>query len=237
MMLSVKGQWQKPRRALKARDEESQWVAVEDRRRRRFAFEETARGILRTLEDSEDLKVSVTELQDQLGMSEEADTSCSAGKKRKRPIFLKFFRQGEEEVCIASLARWNAQWKGLVELERRCRDTMQEVKLLSDRQELLKGMVQDKIRLQSRATEKSYDQILEEMKKLEEKKSEEALLLLQKRHDLWRYLNERDEARRLQSSGSSRRVRKGFDLQHPFSSESCRSSTVDYVRIRRKRKN
>ena len=32
----------------------------------------------------------------------------------------------------------------------------------------------------------------------------------------------------LQSSGNSRRVRKGLGLQHPFSSESCRSSTVDH---------
>ena len=33
-----------------------------------------------------------------------------------------------------------------------------------------------------------------------------------------RYQNERDEARRLQSSGNSRKVRKGLDLQHPTSS-------------------
>ena len=51
---------------------------------------------------------------------------------------------------------------------------------------------------------------------------------MQKRHDLWRYQNERDEARRLQSSGTSRRVRKGLDLQHPFSSESCTSSTMNH---------
>ena len=31
----------------------------------------------------------------------------------------------------------------------------------------------------------------------------------------------------LQSSGNSR-VKKEMDLQHPFSSESCRSSTVDH---------
>ena len=49
-----------------SRDEESQWVAVEDRRKRRVAFEETARGTLRYLEDSEVLKVSVMELQEQL---------------------------------------------------------------------------------------------------------------------------------------------------------------------------
>ena len=51
---------------------------------------------------------------------------------------------------------------------------------------------------------------------------------MQKRHALRRWQNDRDEARRLQSSGNSRTVRKGVDLQHPFSSESCRSSTVDH---------
>ena len=58
---------------------------------------------------------------------------------------------------------------------------MHDVKLLSERQEVLKGMVEDKIRLQSRATEKYYEQIFEEMKELEEKKSKEALLLVQKK--------------------------------------------------------
>ena len=88
---------------------------------------------------------------------------------------------------------------------------MHEVKSLSERQEILKGMVEDKIRLKSRATEKYCDQILEEMKELEEKKSEEALLLVQKKHILMRYHNERYEARRLQ--GCSRGTRKEADLQ------------------------
>ena len=61
---------------------------------------------------------------------------------------------------------------------------MQEVKLSSERQEVLKGMVEDKIRLLCRATEKYYEQIFEEMKELEEKKSKEALLLVQKKHTL-----------------------------------------------------
>ena len=50
-------------------------VAVEDRRRRRVAFEETAKGMLRYLDDSEYLKFSVTELQEQQGISEEAGVS------------------------------------------------------------------------------------------------------------------------------------------------------------------
>ena len=57
----------------------------------------------------------------------------------------------------------------------------QELKLLSERQEMLKGMVEDKMRLQSRATEKCYEHFLVEMKELEEEKSEEALVLVQKK--------------------------------------------------------
>ena len=52
---------------------------------------------------------------------------------------------------------------------------------------------------------------------------------MQKKYDLRRYQNERDEARRLQRSGNSRRVKKEIALQYPFSSESCRSSTMDHV--------
>ena len=40
---------------------------------------------------------------------------------------------------MASLARSDTQLKGLAELERLCQDLMQEVKLLSERQEVLVG--------------------------------------------------------------------------------------------------
>ena len=76
---------------------------------------------------------------------------------------------------------------------------------------------------------KYYEQIVEEMKELEEKKSEEALLLVHKKHDSRRYQNERDETRRLQRSGSSRRMKKEADSQDLLSLESCRSSAVDYT--------
>ena len=62
-------------------------------------------------------------------------------------------------------------------MEIRCRKWT----LLSERQETLKGTVRDKSRLQSRATEKYYGQIFEEMKGLEEKKSEESLPVVQKK--------------------------------------------------------
>ena len=77
---------------------------------------------------------------------------------------------------------------------------IQEVKLLSERQEILNGMVEDKITLQNRATEKYYEQIFEEMKVLEKEKSKEAFVFVEKKHILMRYQNERDEARRLQRS-------------------------------------
>ena len=79
-------------------DEESQCISVEDRRRRRVAFEKTAKRMLRDSEDSDDVKVGVTELQEQLEISEEAGTP--SGKLPSRQF--------------ASLARWNAQLKCLV---------------------------------------------------------------------------------------------------------------------------
>ena len=103
------------------------------------------------------------------------------------------------------------------------------MKVLSKRQEIMRGMAEDKIWLQCRATEKYHDQIFEEMKELEEGKSEEAPLLVQKKYDLWRYQNERDEARRLQRSGTLRRTRKEADTQDRLSFESIRSSAVDQV--------
>ena len=58
-----------------SRDEEGHWISVEDRRRRRVTFEKTAKRMLRYVEDSEDVKVGVTELQEQLEISEDASAS------------------------------------------------------------------------------------------------------------------------------------------------------------------
>ena len=96
---------------------------------------------------------------------------------------------------------------------KRCQNMRQEVNYLSERQEIFRGMVEHKFRVQSRATEKNYEQIFEEMKELEEKKPEEALLIVHEKYFLWRYQNERDEARRLQRSGSSRRIKEEADSQ------------------------
>ena len=71
-----------PERTLKRRcrskvsplssDEEGRWVSMEDRRRRRAVFEKTAKRMLKYIEDSDDVKVGVTELHEQFEMSEEA---------------------------------------------------------------------------------------------------------------------------------------------------------------------
>ena len=50
---------------------------MEDRLRRRIAFEKTAKRILKYSEDSDDVKVGVTELQEQLEISVEAGISIT----------------------------------------------------------------------------------------------------------------------------------------------------------------
>ena len=105
--------------------------------------------------------------------------------ERGKKLF-QIIRLEENEVYIACLARWDTQLKGLVELERRCQELMQEVELLSGRQEVLAGLQEDKSRLQSKATEKYYETIFEEMMELEEKKSKDAMVLVEKKHILSR---------------------------------------------------
>ena len=90
-------------------------------------------------------------------------------------------------------------------------------------------MVEDKIRMQSRATENIYEQIFLEMKELEEKKPEEALLIVHEIYYCWRSQKERHEARRLQRSGSSRTMKEEADSQDLLSFQSCRSPAVDHV--------
>ena len=100
MILSIKEQWQKPRRAppctdrtLKtplpqqsspsAREEEGHWVVMEDRRRRSIAFEKLAKEMLRYLDNSDDVKVGVTELQEQLNLSEKVGISVGKWSSRR----------------------------------------------------------------------------------------------------------------------------------------------------------
>ena len=57
--------------------------------------------------------------------------------------------------------------------------------------------------MRSRASERLHDRIIEEIKDMEHKKTEEALNLVKKENDLWRYQNEKEEAIRLQGARKS----------------------------------
>ena len=122
---------------------ESQGLVEENKRKWFAAYEDAAKKMLKYLEDSEDLKVILRELKEQLESSEEAGISILQIAKQARnervQKLSQIFRQEENEVYIASLARWDTQLKGLMELERRCQELVQEVKLSSERQGVVAG--------------------------------------------------------------------------------------------------
>ena len=157
-----------------AREEEDQWEVMEDRRRRRIAFENLAKGMLRYLDSSSnDVKVSITVLQErvevpaQIGISiQQVAQQAMNGNGQK--IFEVFWQEEEEkeeeELCFASWARWEAQRKGLVDLEKRCQDKSREIQMLNKRQEIFQNAIEGKLRVQDRASERLQDQIIEEIK-------------------------------------------------------------------------
>ena len=97
-----------PERTLKTtlpRDEESQCFSGKGRRRRRVAFEEMAKRMLRYLEDSEVMKERVTELQEQLEISDEAGVSIrqiaqQATNEKGHKIFLKFLGKEKKRYVL-----------------------------------------------------------------------------------------------------------------------------------------
>ena len=62
---------------------------------------------------------------------------------------------------------------------------------LSKRQEICQNAIDGKLRVQDRASERMQDQIIEEIKELLHTKTEEALQLAEKEHDLWMFQNEK----------------------------------------------
>ena len=185
-----------------AREEECHWELTKERRRRRSAFESLAKSMLRYLDNCNEVKVSINELQEwvevpkQIGISIQ-QVARQATDEDGEKIF-EVFWQEEEELCIASWARWEAQRKGSVDLERRCRDIRREILMLNKRQEIFRNAIEGKLRVQDRASERLQDQIIEEIKEMESTKTEEALQLVENEHDLWMYQNEKEEAKRLQ---------------------------------------
>ena len=105
--------------------------------------------------------------------------------------------------------RWEAQRKGLVDLERRCQDISREIQMLNKRQEIFQNAIEGKLRVQDRASERMQDQLVEEIKELVHRKTEEAFQTAGKEHYLWMYPNEKEEAKRLQGV---RKLRKDEEM-------------------------
>ena len=111
----------------------------------------------------------------------------------------------EGELFVAFWARWEAQRKGLFDLEGRCQDISRETQMLNRRQEIFQNAIEGKLRVQDRASERLQDQIIEEIKELESTQTEEAMQLVRKEHDVWMYQNEKEEAKRLQGARNPRK--------------------------------
>ena len=77
--------------------------------------------------------------------------------------------------------------------------------LLSERQEIFRGMVEVKIRMQGRAMEKYYEQIIEEIKEL--KRNQKRLCYLCRASSIYGDITSKE-----MRSGSSRRMKKEQDL-------------------------
>ena len=87
------------------------------------------------------------------------------------------FWQEEEELCIASWARWEAQETALVDLERRDQDASREMQVLNKRQEIFQNAIEGQLRVQDGATERLQDQTIEEKKGIGTHKDRRSLAL------------------------------------------------------------
>ena len=73
-----------------------------------------------------------------------------------------------------------------------------EIQMPNKRQEIFQDTIESKLSVQDRASERMQNRIIEEIKDLVHRKTEEALQIAEKEHDLWMYQNEKEEAQRLQ---------------------------------------
>ena len=84
-----------------AREEEDHWVLMEARRRRRIAFENLAKGILRYLDNCNDVKVGIAELQERveapvhIGISIQKVTQLARSENGQK-IFEVFWQEEEK---------------------------------------------------------------------------------------------------------------------------------------------
>ena len=120
-----------------------------------------------------------------------------ARSEKKEKLF-QIFRQRKGEVLIACKARWDVQLNFLVELESRCQSFRADVEYLCERQDVVTDLVVSKKDMQRTAPEDCQRKNYEELKELEEQRTKEALVLLQKKHKLIKWEGERERTRTMQ---------------------------------------
>ena len=130
---------------------------MEEGRRRRIAFENLAQGMLRNLDNCNEVNVGITELQERVEVPEQIGISIQqvaqqAMNEDGQHVF-EVYWQEEGELCVACWARWEAQRKGLVDLERRCQGKSREMQMLNRRQKIFQNAIEGKLRVQDRASE------------------------------------------------------------------------------------
>ena len=92
--------------------------------------------------------------------------------------------------------------KALVDWERWCQDICREIQMLNKRREIFQSAIEGKLRVQDRVSERMQDQIIEEIKEMEQRKTEEALQLVRKEHDLWMYQRRKQKQKGCRKSGN-----------------------------------
>ena len=123
-------------------DEESQWIS-EDRRRRGIAFEKLAKEVLRYLDNSEKVKVGITELQERLEVPVNKSVFPFSKWPSRREVKMakrnsKYVGKKKKKKRSMLLAGPDGMRKGsVVELERRCQDISREIQMMSKRQVFL----------------------------------------------------------------------------------------------------
>ena len=139
-------------------EEEDHWELREERRRRRrrIPFDNLTKSMLRCLENCNEVKVDITDLQARVEVLAQI---CISIQQVARPAingdgqhFFEVFWQEEGKIFVVGWARWEAQRKGLVDLERRCQDISREIQNAEQKTRFFQSAIEGKLRVQDRAS-------------------------------------------------------------------------------------
>ena len=132
---------------------------MEERRRRRIAFENLAKGMLRYLDNCNGAKVGITVMQERV----EVPLQFGISIQRVAQQAMNEDNQNIFEVFLAERRRIMYCQLGQ-DLERRCQDLGREIQMLNKRQEVFQDAIEGKLSVQDRASERMQDRIIEERK-------------------------------------------------------------------------